>query len=68
MALQNLQAAQQQATSELETMNQNIAATKAELQKLFDQVSALSTRLDALQSAPPSPSASSIARQPSKKP
>jgi uncharacterized coiled-coil protein SlyX len=68
VTLENLQAALQQTTSELEAMNQNIAATKAELQKLSDQVSALATRVDALQNAPPSPSASGIARQPSKKP
>jgi hypothetical protein len=43
VALQNLQAAQQQTTSELEAMNQTIAATKAELQKLSDQVSTLAT-------------------------
>jgi uncharacterized coiled-coil protein SlyX len=68
ITLEKLQAAQQQTSSELATMNQNLAATKAELQKLSDQVSVLAARVDALQSAPPSPSASSIARQPSKKP
>ena len=68
VTLQNLQAALQQTTSELEAMKQNIAASEAEHQKLFDQVSALATRVDALQNAHPSPSASSIARQPSKKP
>jgi septal ring factor EnvC (AmiA/AmiB activator) len=66
--LENLQAALQQTTSELEAINQNIAASKAEHQKLSDQVSALAARVDALQNAHPSPSASSIARQPSKKP
>jgi uncharacterized coiled-coil protein SlyX len=68
VTLEKLQAVQQQTTSELEAMNQNIAATKAELQKLSDQVSALAAKVDALQKAPPSPSASTIARQPSKKP
>jgi len=68
VTLENLQAALQQTTSELEAMKQNIAASEAEHQKLFDQVSALATRVDALQNAHPSPSASSIARQPSKKP
>ena len=68
MTLETLQAALQQTTSELEAMKQNIAASEAELQKLSDQVSALATSVDALQKAPPSPSASSIARQPSKKP
>ena len=68
VTLENLQAALQQTTSELEAMKQNIAATEAGLQKLSDQVSALATRVDALQNAHPSPSASSIARQPSKKP
>jgi len=68
VTLENLQAALQQTTSELEAMKQNIAATEAGLQKLSDQVSALATRVDASQKAPPSPSASSIARQPSKKP
>jgi len=63
-----LRRALQQTTSELEAMKQNIAATEAGLQKLSDQVSALATRVDASQKAPPSPSASSIARQPSKKP
>ena len=66
VTLENLQAALQQTTSELEAMKQNIAATEAGLQKLSDQVSALATRVDALQKAPPS--ASSMARQPSKKP
>ena len=66
--LENLQAALQQTTSELEAINQNIAASKAEHQKLSDQVSALATRVDALQNAHPSPSASGIARQPGKKP
>ena len=66
VTLENLQAALQQTTSELEAMKQNIAATEAGLQKLSDQVSALATRVDASQKAPPS--ASSIARQPSKKP
>ena len=66
VTLENLQAALQQTTSELEAMKQNIAATEAGLQKLSDQVSALAARVDALQKAPPS--ASSIARQPSKKP
>jgi hypothetical protein len=68
VTLENLQAALQQTTSELEAMKQNLAASKAEHQKLFDQVSALATRVDALQNAHPSPSASGIARQPSKKP
>jgi len=68
VTLQNLQAALQETTSELEAINQNIAASKAEHQKLSDQVSALATRVDALQNAHPSPSASGIARQPSKKP
>jgi len=68
VTLETLQAALQQTTSELEAMKQNIAASEAEHQKLFDQVSALATRVDALQNAHPSPSASSIARQPSKKP
>ena len=68
VTLENLQAALQQTTSELQAMKQNIAASEAELQKLSDQVSALATSVDALQKAPPSPSASSIARQPSKKP
>ena len=68
VTLENLQAALQQTTSELEGMKQNIAASEAEHQKLSDQVSALATSVDALQKAPPSPSASSIARQPSKKP
>jgi septal ring factor EnvC (AmiA/AmiB activator) len=68
VTLQNLQAALQQTTSELEAMKQNIAASEAEHQKLSDQVSALATRVDALQNAHPSPSTSGIARQPSKKP
>ena len=68
VTLETLQAALQQTTSELEAMKQNMAASEAELQKLSDQVSALATSVDALQKAPPSPSASSIARQPSKKP
>jgi hypothetical protein len=68
VTLENLRTAQQQTTSELQAMKQNIAASEAELQKLSGQVSALATRVDALQNAPPSPSASSIARQPSKKP
>jgi hypothetical protein len=68
VTLENLQAALQQTTRELEAINQNIAASKAEHQKLSDQVSALATRVDALQNAHPSPSASGIARQPSKKP
>ena len=68
VTLETLQAALQQTTSELEGMKQNIAASEAEHQKLSDQVSALATRVDALQNAHPSPSASSIARQPSKKP
>ena len=68
VTLENLQAALQQTTSELEAVKQNIAASEAEHQKLFDQVSALVTRVDALQNAHPSPSTSGIARQPSKKP
>ena len=68
VTLETLQAALQQTTSELEAMKQNIAASEAEHQKLSDQVSAVATRVDALQNAHPSPSASSIARQPSKKP
>jgi hypothetical protein len=68
VTLENLQAALQQTTSELQAMKQNIAASEAEHQKLSNQVSALSTRVDALQNAPPSPSAPSVARQPSKKP
>jgi uncharacterized coiled-coil protein SlyX len=68
VTLEKLQAAQQQTTGELEAMNQNIAATKAELRKLSDQVSAIATRVDTLQNALPPSSASSIARQPSKKP
>ena len=66
VTLENLQAALQQTTSELEAMKQNIAASETGFQKLSDQVSALAARVDALQKAPPS--ASSIARQPSKKP
>jgi hypothetical protein len=59
----DFRASQQQTATELERMVQNAAATKADLQKLSDQVSALGAKVDALQDAAALPT-SSIARQP----
>ena len=59
----DLRASQQRTATELERMVQNAAATKADLQSLSDQVSALTAKVGALQDASASPP-SSIARQP----
>lgn len=58
----DLRTSQQQTATELERITQDAAATKADLQKLTDQVLALAAKVDALQDAA-SPTAS-IARQP----
>ena len=58
----DLRASQQKTATELKSITQDAAATKADLQKLSDQVSALAAKVDGLQDAA-SPTAS-IARQP----
>ena len=59
----DLRASQQKITTDLERITQDAEATKADLQNLSDQVSALGAKVDALQDATASPT-SSIARQP----
>jgi hypothetical protein len=59
----DLRALQQKTTTELERITQDAAATKADLQSLSDQVSALTAKVGALQDASAS-RPSSIARQP----
>ena len=59
----DLRASQQKITTELERITQDAEATKADLQNLSDQVSALTAKVGALQDASASPP-SSIARQP----
>jgi hypothetical protein len=59
----DLRASQQQTATELQRIAQDAAATKADLQKLSDLVSALGAKVDSLQDAAASPT-SSIARQP----
>ena len=50
VSLQDFLAFQQQSTESLEKINQDIAAQKAELKRLADQVSVLSGKFDSLQS------------------
>ena len=59
----DLRASQQKTATELKSITQDAAATKADLQNLSDQVSALTAKVGALQDAAASPT-SSIARQP----
>ena len=47
----DVRASQQKTATELERVTQDAAATKADLQKLSDQVSALATKVDTLQDA-----------------
>jgi hypothetical protein len=58
----DLRASQQQTATELERITQDAAATKADLQKLTDQFSALAAEVAALQDA--ASTTPSIARQP----
>ena len=52
-ALKDLRSARQQATREIETIHQTLATQQADLNRMSEQLSALASRLDALQSAPP---------------
>jgi len=49
--LEDFQAFQKQTADSLQSANANLVAQKADLERLSEQVSALSTRLDAMQSA-----------------
>src|SRR5579864_7492054 len=51
VALKDFQSFRQQTAQSLQSMDQGIAAQKADLTRLSDQLSALATRLDALQTA-----------------
>lgn len=51
VALRDFQSFQQQTAQSLQSINQGIAAQKADLTRLSDQLSALAARLDALQTA-----------------
>ncbi len=51
VALKDFQSFQQQTAQSLQSMDQGIAAQKADLARLSDQLSALTARLDALQTA-----------------
>ena len=51
VSLKDFQSFQQQIADSLRSVAQDIAARKAELKSLSDQVSALSTKIDAMQSA-----------------
>jgi len=52
-SLEEFQAFQKQTADSLQSVNANSVAQKAALQRLSEQVSALATRLDAMQSAAP---------------
>jgi hypothetical protein len=52
VALKDFQSFQQQTAESLQSAAQDIAAQKADLKSLSDQVSALSAKIDAMQSAP----------------
>jgi hypothetical protein len=61
---ENLRASQQRTATELEAITQDVAANKADLQKAFDQISALAAKVDALRDAAAARPMSGIARQP----
>jgi uncharacterized coiled-coil protein SlyX len=52
VTLRNFQSLERQTHDSLESTAQDIAAQKAELKRLSDQIAALSARIDAMQSAP----------------
>lgn len=62
-SVKDLQAAQQRTTNEIDAINHNVAAIQADLKGISDQLSSLTTRLDALQNATP-PAANSAVLQP----
>jgi hypothetical protein len=64
VTIENLRASQQKTATELEMMTQDVAANKADLQKLSDQVSALAAKVDALRDAAAAWPTSSVTRQP----
>ena len=51
--LEDFQALQKQMADSLKSVNENLVAQKADLQRLSEQVSALATRLDSMQSTAP---------------
>ena len=61
---EEFQASQQKTATQLEAMGQDIAASKADIKKLSDQVLAMSAKVDALRDAAAAWPTSSIERQP----
>jgi uncharacterized coiled-coil protein SlyX len=52
-SLRDLRSSQQQTAREIETIQQTLATQQADLNRISEQLSALASRLDAVQSAPP---------------
>jgi len=61
---EEFQASQRRTATQLEAMGQDIAASKADLKKLSEQVSAMAAKVDTLRDAAAAWPTSSIARQP----